>query len=430
MSGPENAIAGNGEQTWVGNQQINKMLITAQGLADSGRLKESEELCQHIITLIPNQAQAITILGVISHRKGYIEKARDLLQKADQLKPGNCIVTYNLGIVCMDLGREEEAFQFFEKTHGIDPGFTEPIMAMGVAMMNRKRWDEAHFYFDKVIALRPDAYEYWGNKGAAYELQQKWTEAAGCFEMCLNLALEKDPFLRKINIQITIARMQGEHYHSILKKFHQWLKPENYLEIGVASGATLALADPPTRSVGIDPEPHISTEFTAPTQVFSVTSDDFFASGKVKTLFRNQPIEFAFIDGLHIFEQVLKDFINVEQFAGRDSIILLHDTIPHDRQNASRDYKHFYWCGDVWKIVPCLKKYRPDLQVFTIPAKSTGLTAISKLDPSSTVLPDNFDQAVSDFIKLEYTDLVRDKAKILNIGPADWQSIIKRIQID
>ncbi len=31
--------------------------------------------------------------------------------------------------------------------------------------------------------------------------------------------------------------------------------------------------------------------------------------------------------------------------------------------------------GDVWKVVRCLREYRPDLDVFTIATAPTGLTA-------------------------------------------------------
>jgi len=35
-----------------------------------------------------------------------------------------------------------------------------------------------------------------------------------------------------------------------------------------------------------------------------------------------------------------------------------------------------FWTGDVWKIVPALIKFRPDLRVFTIACPPTGLTVV------------------------------------------------------
>jgi hypothetical protein len=43
----------------------------------------------------------------------------------------------------------------------------------------------------------------------------------------------------------------GEDYQIVLQRFHQAFKPQNYLEIGVADGATLELAE--CFSIGIDP---------------------------------------------------------------------------------------------------------------------------------------------------------------------------------
>jgi Methyltransferase domain len=41
----------------------------------------------------------------------------------------------------------------------------------------------------------------------------------------------------------------------------------------------------------------------------------------------------AFIDGLHHFEQVLRDFINVEKRATSEGLIVIHDCIPFDEVN-------------------------------------------------------------------------------------------------
>jgi hypothetical protein len=65
---------------------------------------------------------------------------------------------------------------------------------------------------------------------------------------------------------------------------------------------------------------------------------------------------------------------------------------------AARDRCTSFWCGDTWKVVPCLRRFRPDLQLLTIPTHPSGLTLVAGLDPHSGVLADRFDEAVAAFI--------------------------------
>ena len=132
------------------------------------------------------------------------------------------------------------------------------------------------------------------------------------------------------------------------------------------------------------------------------------------------PVGFGFIDGLHTFEQALKDFINVEAHVARNSLILLHDTIPLDERTQNRVATTGFYTGDVWKIVPCLKRYRPDLRIVTIAAAPTGLTAITGLDPGSRVLADRYDEAVADFIGMPYAEVAGNLHAALNIVPNEW----------
>src|SRR5437868_843799 len=113
-------------------------------------------------------------------------------------------------------------------------------------------------------------------------------------------------------------------------------------------------------------------------------------------------IDPAFIDGLHLFEQALRDFIHIERHAAQRSVLLFHDCLPLNRLTASRTRATGFWTGDVWKIVPILKTRRPDLDVFVIPAYPTGLAVVTWLDPSSRALEENFDSIVSSFLEVPW----------------------------
>ncbi len=217
------------------------------------------------------------------------------------------------------------------------------------------------------------------------------------------------------------ALMPGADYIDILGHLLDLREPESYVEIGVEFGTTLKLVKPPTRAIGIDPEPQIEGSLAENISLYRSTSDNFFAENDLGAIL-GSPFDIAFIDGLHVFEQVLRDFINFEKYAGPDSLILIHDCLPLDRQTASRTRNTQFWSGDVWKIVPCLKRERPDLSLFTIPAYPTGLCLIGGLDSGSNLLSKNYDSIVDRYLVLDY-DAIEDKAEYFSLHVNDWQMI-------
>src|SRR5262249_27251661 len=189
-----------------------------------------------------------------------------------------------------------------------------------------------------------------------------------------------DAALLEAHLRLARLRMPGDDYLAWLDRFHQALRPETYLEIGVARGLTLARARPPTRAIGVDPAPIVAHRLQAETHIFPESSDEFFARRRLPGLLGGRPLSLAFIDGLHLFEQALRDFTHVEAHCGPQSVILLHHTVPLDERTQSRTRHTDFHTGDVWKVVPCLKAYRPDLDIFTIETPPAGLTVVTGLD--------------------------------------------------
>ncbi len=208
-------------------------------------------------------------------------------------------------------------------------------------------------------------------------------------------AVAQAPNCLPAHVCLARAKLPGDDYLAHLARFHAELSPRVYLEIGVDAGRTLSLARPPTLALGVDPTAREGVAFAAPTRLFPVESDAFFASGRAARELAGRPIDLAFVDGLHLFEQALRDFLHVERHAARDSVVLFHDCLPLTPATASRTRTTGFWSGDVWKIVPILQSLRPDLTVFLIPAYPTGLLVVTGLDPASRSLEGRLEGAIA-----------------------------------
>src|SRR5215831_15245959 len=119
--------------------------------------------------------------------------------------------------------------------------------------------------------------------------------------------------------------LPGPDHLTVLRWIRAALQPPNYVEIGVRWGHSLRASSPGTRCIGIDPHPRLIRRPRPNIRIFPMTSDAFFESYNLAEVLEEPHFSLAFIDGLHLFEQAYTDFMNLERFAGPDSVIVLHD---------------------------------------------------------------------------------------------------------
>lgn len=210
---------------------------------------------------------------------------------------------------------------------------------------------------------------------------------------------------------MTFPKCAGLGYLKFLKRVHATLDPKWYLEIGTSRGDSLALSK--ARSIAIDPKFRLKHDvFTGKDELrmFQMPSDTYFQDNGEH---RNHPkIDLAFLDGMHLFEFLLRDFMGTEKVARKNGTIILHDCVPMSYAAADRNWDRKVtkqWTGDVWKVVPILREYRPDLTVRVIDCPPSGMCVITGLDPKSTVLTDHYDEILAKYSDMDIDDFGLDK---------------------
>jgi hypothetical protein len=266
--------------------------------------------------------------------------------------------------------------------------------------------------------------EYHLALGAAYALLGETDRAAAAYRDAL--AVDRD--LPAAHVGLSQLRMPGDGYHVVLERLYRALAPETAVEIGVFMGDSLALFRPPTIAIGVDPKASILTPLSTETHVYAETSDAFFAGRRYQALLGERPLSVGFIDGLHLFEQALKDFIGLEALCGPRSVIVFHDTTPLDEPTQSRERDTVFHSGDVWRVILCLKELRPDLDILTVATAPTGLTIVTGLDPGSRVLAERFDETVARYLDVPFSAIASDAENALNLVPNDWDYVRSHLE--
>lgn len=201
-----------------------------------------------------------------------------------------------------------------------------------------------------------------------------------------------------------------------------------YLEIGVSRGQAFQRIAAAVK-IAVDPAFKLSERARQladakgrATHYFETTSDAFFEDQSA--LLEQHPIDVALIDGLHTYEQVVRDVENTVRYLKDDGVIFLHDCNPPFELAGRRadSWEEFIgqqkgplvigiWNGDVWKAIVQLRSTRDDLQVGVLKCDQ-GVGFVRKGTPEST-LPYSVEQVAA----LTYADLKADRKRLLNLKP-------------
>ena len=213
---------------------------------------------------------------------------------------------------------------------------------------------------------------------------------------------------------------------------------KNYLEIGVNRGKCLFNIRGGKNRFAVDPFFNFNSwkKFKAivknsdnfRNRYFEVTSDIFFNENQ--NLLSQNPIDLAFIDGLHTFSQCLADVQNTLKNLDSNGIIVLHDCNPLDQLAAfpansiddaraalanHPDWKNI-WNGDVWKVIVHIRKHHPELSAFVLDTDH-GLGFVFKKQRGD--LRKIFD-VVENIDTLDYNFLDKNRAELLDLRPVSF----------
>ncbi|HVA26970.1 MAG TPA: class I SAM-dependent methyltransferase [Candidatus Baltobacteraceae bacterium] len=217
-------------------------------------------------------------------------------------------------------------------------------------------------------------------------------------------------------------------YLSALQLVHTIVAPNNYCEIGCRFGYSLALSKSP--AIGIDPDFEIKVAFAAPTRLYRATSDEFFKTQDIRAILGG-PVDFAFIDGMHQVEFALRDFMNLERTSHAQGVIAIDDLLPGDLAYATRERKTQIWTGGVYRVIPTLRHYRPDLEIRIYDADMKGFGTVTHLDPSSNVLHEQYETIVADLSqgRWELPSAGAIRASLKQLPTSELAPDLKRFEI-
>ena len=204
-------------------------------------------------------------------------------------------------------------------------------------------------------------------------------------------------FNKKLSFNFPVDIFRWDLIQHIINKYNYI----SYLEIGCDKDQSFSKIKI-NKKIGVDP---ISGG------TIRDTSDNFFINNKDK-------FDIIFIDGLHHYEQVIKDIYNSLDILNDNGHILIHDCLPRTIAHQAIPRYRGSWNGDVWKSIVELRT-KSNLEVFTCEI-DFGVGVIRKKNNTNPL-----DIKIIDFKKLKFKDYYHNNKEFMNV--ISYEQILKII---
>ena len=199
--------------------------------------------------------------------------------------------------------------------------------------------------------------------------------------------LHGEKFFKRLNYDWKSFPSRTEIIQNIINKKNY----EKYLEIGCDKDDNFSKIQAKIK-IGVDPQRG---------GTLRMTSDEFFKKN-------NGNFDIIFLDGLHTYEQTIKDIQNSLNIISDKGIILIHDCLPKKIWNQIVPRVYGHWNGDVWKAIVHSRTF-DQADTYTIIADH-GLGIIFKRKNRNLL-----NLKITNFKKLKYADYYNNHMKFMNL---------------
>lgn len=208
-----------------------------------------------------------------------------------------------------------------------------------------------------------------------------------------------------------------------ISRLSEIVHPQSYLEIGTFRGETFNEIAIPSKDA-VDPSFKFDTKAHASPSVrfFEVTSDEYFLKHN-----KGKKYDIIFLDGLHTFEQTMRDFCATMSTSHDRTVWLIDDVWPidvfsaHPDQSTALRFRHMTdskrkaWHGDVFKMVYAIHDFFPNVNFRTI--KTGGnVQTVAWREPREDFTPRH--NNLETITRLTYFDMY-DSQEIFRFGTED-----------
>jgi protein O-GlcNAc transferase len=161
--------------------------VAALAHHESGRLEEARAGYGAILTLDPDHAESLHLLGLILSLRGAPEAGVEMIRRAIELTPGRAPHYNSLGLALRVLGRDADAVRAYEAAQALRPDSAEILNNLAAALRDLGRHEEAVARYRLAAACAPGIAEIWYNLAGALEEAGTAADIEACYRRAIEL---------------------------------------------------------------------------------------------------------------------------------------------------------------------------------------------------------------------------------------------------
>ncbi len=198
---------------------VRGLLDEGKSLQQAGHLREAEGLYRQALSLMPEQHEALHLLGLTLYRQNRIPEATDCLTAAIEQQPSQPLYWFNLGVVSQKSPAPLEAIKAYRQAIALNPRYVEAHVNLGNVLRERGNLAESVTAYRTALALNPSQADTHNNLGVALKEQGRLDDAIASYRKALEL---KPSHVEALN-NLGLALMEGGTLHEAIASFQQAL---------------------------------------------------------------------------------------------------------------------------------------------------------------------------------------------------------------
>lgn len=195
---------------------MQEALARAMELARAGQGEAASTILTGILSVIPEEPDALQLLGMIARTAKENDKAAAFFQRSLKANPAQPHVFNNLGNALLDLKRPKEAVEAYQAALKLQHGYADALTNLGLAHLALENPAAAQDALERAVKAAPGNAKAWSALGRALRGAHRMDEAIAAFQTALSLRPNHVPTLHNFAVALRLAG-QPENAERILE---------------------------------------------------------------------------------------------------------------------------------------------------------------------------------------------------------------------
>eukprot|EP00903_Cladosiphon_okamuranus_P001401 g1399.t1 len=169
--------------TQTAQNPLREKMLKGLAYQKAGEIEKAQRCYKLVLKKLPEQPDALNLLGVTYRQQGFPKRAMEYIQKAIKVNPNQSVFYANLARTMIDLKVDGEGLlAVTEKALSLNPREREALNIKAIALSGLQRMEEAEDLFKALIVAYPNFGDAYTNYGLLLRKSYRWQEALDTFK--------------------------------------------------------------------------------------------------------------------------------------------------------------------------------------------------------------------------------------------------------